>query len=106
MKLFNLNPFKVPPSSWTAHAHAIWGKPLAENLLLAWKKVPDAEVELTPNVVLLIRKVLADERAADLELISDLHKTLAALRNTPCVKGYPGLDELLVKAEARKGEQQ
>ena len=45
--------------------------------------------------------IKAETQEKDTQLIKDLHTVLARLRDTPCVKGYPGLDDLLLRSAAR-----
>lgn len=94
-----LNHLESPPVLWVAHAKTIWGAPLNLGAPVAWKgSKDDAQPSLTPNMVTWGRLIVASELATATHVIENLHRTLSALRDTPCVRGYPGLDETLAEA--------
>lgn len=92
--------FVPVPESWANHATSIWGSPSNLPSSPVGQEVNGVS-QLTPNMVFWGQRIKAETQAADTQLIKDLHTVLARLRDTPCVKGYPGLDDLLLRSAAR-----
>ena len=101
-KIFRLiqTPSEEVPESWAKHATLVWGAPVNfPSCPVGWEVA--GVCQLTPNMVLWGQHIKAETQEKDTQLIKDLHEVLARLRDTPCVKGYPGLDDLLLRSAAR-----